>query len=391
MNGYVPAAVVIVALFAAAAFVCIDSDGSDADTTYTVTGLVTDGNTTPGGVSGVEVTIATTSDSESSTTDSNGAFSVTGLTANTDLSIKFYTSGMAVTYAGSIFTAKGDGTYALNLSGLTPVGGVYDISAYTVTMKEISLSMYLMEMGSEGNTAVSGASVTLKSSAFNYSETVTTESDGLFTFKPCSLYNLELSVDAGAKGYTILTDLLFFGSATGDGNLLMNIKGSNTSLGIHGYEFTYTTSTEGVREYVLDSSYPILVATSTGTVDVTVCDSSGNTLQGATVTLYSTDSSDKYIEETDENGVASIPGVVIGVYDISVEVGGFKEYEDQLTVTKGDNNTLSVDMISRTEQDFFGMNFSHFMMILGVAVGVFLMIFSYLMFSGHLRPRLEEE
>ncbi len=386
MNGYATAAAIIAAVFFAAAFVCV-MPGSDADVTYSVEGMVQDsgGN----GIEGVRVTISSHPD----TTAADGSFKIMGLESVADLTATFYIQGMAVTNVPTMFTDNKDGTYDLNLSDLPhDADNNYDITATPIAMTKISFTAYLMELNSDGNTPLAGTKLNLSADTLT-SDVLSTVTgvDGKFTFTPCSLYNLTLSIDPeDKKGYSILSDLLYFGTSTQDGSLVFSIKGVNTSLGINNYEFQ-STVVDGVRSYTLPESFPILVAGSTGTVSFKVYDSNGNTLQGATVTLTSVDSSDKYIEESKENGVATFTNVVIGDYEVEIKVGGFEEYESTTHVTKGLNDGKNVEMSVKEEQDFFGMNFSHFMMIIGVVIGVILVVVSYLMFSGHLKPRLEEE
>ena len=395
MNRYVPVTVILATVMLAASFAYALSDESDAAaTTCTIEGTVTD--TSSGAIEGLAVKITSGTTTYAGTVDDT-TYSVSGIPAEDDLdslTITFFKLGMTVSSIPSgYYKDNEDGSYTLKLDGVTPVtsGSVdtYDITSESVIMTETTFSAYLMIEDSSGNTPLSRIAIPLSNSISGYSETVMTGTDGSFTFHPSTLYNLRLSANASEQGYSFLGGL-YFATAVSDDVIVFNLKGSNPDLGIPSYEIKSELK-DGVKQYSLTEDYPFLVGYSTGLIRITVTDNGGNTLQGVSVRLNSDDSSQKYIEDTDENGVAEFSNVRIGKYEVNVKVGGFEEYTSQVDISKGTNPSQTMELSSKKEQDFFGMNFSHFMMILGVAIGLILVLISFLMYSGRLKSRLEED
>ena len=395
MNRYVPVTVILATVMLAASFAYALSDESDAAaTTCTIEGTVTD--TSSEAIDGLAVKITSGTTTYAGTVDDT-TYSVSGIPAEDDLdslTITFFKLGMTVSSIPSgYYKDNEDGSYTLKLDGVTPVtsGSVdtYDITSESVIMTETTFSAYLMIEDSSGNLPLSRMAITLSNSISGYSETVMTGTDGSFTFHPSTLYNLRLSANASEQGYSFLGGL-YFATAVSDDVIVFNLKGSNPDLGIPSYEIKSELK-DGVKQYSLTEDYPFLVGYSTGLIRITVTDNGGNTLQGVSVRLNSDDSSQKYIEDTDENGVAEFSNVRIGKYEVNVKVGGFEEYTSQVDISKGTNPSQTMELSSKKEQDFFGMNFSHFMMILGVAIGLILVLISFLMYSGRLKSRLEED
>ena len=395
MNRYVPVTVILATVMLAASFAYALSDESDAAaTTCTIEGTVTD--TSSEAIEGLAVKITSGTTTYAGTVDDT-TYSVSGIPAEDDLdslTITFFKLGMTVsTIPSGYYKDNEDGSYTLKLDGVTPVtsGSVdtYDITSESVIMTETTFSAYLMIEDSSGNLPLSRMAITLSNSISGYSETVMTGTDGSFTFHPSTLYNLRLSANASEQGYSFLGGL-YFATAVSDDVIVFNLKGSNPDLGIPSYEIKSELK-DGVKQYSLTEDYPFLVGYSTGLIRITVTDNGGNTLQGVSVRLNSDDSSQKYIEDTDENGVAEFSNVRIGKYEVNVKVGGFEEYTSQVDISKGTNPSQTMELSSKKEQDFFGMNFSHFMMILGVAIGLILVLISFLMYSGRLKSRLEED
>ena len=395
MNRCIPVAAVLTVVIFTALFACFHSDGSDAsDETVTIKGTVTDSSSEA--LTGVVVKITSGTTTYTGTV-SETTFTVSDIPASDEFAsptITFYCSGMAVSTAYPTYYINSEnGGYTLNLDAVVPSvsAGIktYDFTDHAVVMAPMTFSAYLMIEDSSGNLPLSDFSVTLSNSTIGYSETSTTDAHGLFIFHPPTPYNLKLIANTTDQGYSFLGGL-YFAKEISDDVVLFNLKGSNPDLGIPAYEIASTVE-EGVKKYALDTDYPFLVGYSTGIIKVTVTDASGNTLQGVSVRLNSSNSSQKYIEDTDENGVAEFSNIKIGKYDVTVKVGGFEEYNTQVDISKGTNPPISMNLSSRAEQDFFGMNFSHFMMILGVAIGLILVVLSFLMYSGRLKPRLEED
>jgi len=395
MNRYVPVAAVLAAVVFAASFACFLSDGSDAaDETVTIKGTVTDSSSEA--LTGVTVKIISGTTIHAATIDGT-TYTVTNIPATEDLdalTIMFLCENMAVSSAPTDYYKDNEnGRYTLLLDTATQStsGNVttFDLTDLPVTMIQMTFSAYLMVEDSSGNLPLPDVVITLSNSLLEYSESTTTDANGNFMFHPPSQYNLKLVAELYDQGYAFLGGL-YFAKDISDDTIIFNLKGSNPDLGIPSYEIKADAG-EGYKHYTISADYPFLVGYSTGILKITVTDSAGNTLQGVSVRLNSSDSSQKYIEDTDENGVAEFTNVKTGAYNMTIKVGGFEEYETNLNIQKGDNTPITTNLSSRAEQDFFGMNFGHFMMILGVAIGLVLVILSFLMYSGHLKSRLEED
>ena len=378
----VPLAMIAAVMMAAIALVPVISDESDAAGTD-ITGTVKEG-TSP--LAGVIVSVTLGSTVMSATTANDGTFTIAEFPATTgNATVTFEIEGKMVD-TGSLPASLTDartGGFTLNLASSAGVIG-------DVLMMNASLSGYLMMQGTGENEPLTNVPVTISNSLMkNVKTTGTTDSEGKFVIPIMTTCDLSLMIDL--EGY-YPSNGLFFMTFNDSGAVTFSLSGSAPDLGIASYSIPYVDSAGG-RVYELSDDYPIIMSTATGTVTGIVKDSDGQALQRAEVTLTSVNTpSLSFTATTDDAGKFSIDSVVTGEYKMTVEVPGFKDYTaDGISIIKGQNPELSATMTSVSPQDFFGMSPSHFMMILGVFIGIILMIASYLIYSGHVRPKLEDE
>ena len=386
MKRFVPVAVMMAALVLTVTLFSAVSDDSNA-AGITVEGRIVDDQSAA--LEGVKVTITSGTSNLSDTTDSAGKFSIANVPSTTGLTIAIDWSEGIVLSAPAYMSDNKNGSYSLNVSTAPNTDDVYDIG--DITMMKATFTAFLMELDTSGNVPIANTAVTVTNSVIGSSASGTTDSAGKFTVALSSIYNLSLSFDI--EGY-YPTPGLFFMQFTSTGTVDFSLTGgSNTDLGIPSYSIPYEDSADHVREYSLVSAYPIVLSRSTGTVTSYVYDSEGVALQRAEISLTSlTNSSLTYSGETDGNGKFTIENVVTGEYRMTVKVPGYKEYKySEVGIVKGTNTLANTVMTSQSEQTFFGMSPSHFMMLLGVGIGIILMLTSYLIYSGHLRPKLDDE
>jgi len=385
MKRFVPVAVMMAALMLTVTLFSAVSDDSDA-AGITIEGRIVDDQSA--NVPGVKVTITSGTSVLSDTTDAAGEFSIAGVPSTTGLTIVINWSEGIVLSAPSYMSDNKNGSYSLNVSTAPSSGDVYTIG--DITMIKATFTAYLMELDTSGNLPIADTTVTVSNSVIGSEASGTTDADGKFTVALSSIYNLSLSFDI--EGYYPTTGL-FFMKFTSTGTVDFSLSGgSNADLGIPSYSIPYEDSATHVRAYSLASSYPLVLSRSTGTVTSFVYNSDGVALQRAEISLTSlTNSSLTYSGVTDGNGKFTIENVVTGDYRMTVKVPGYKELKDSdVSIVKGTNALTNTVLTSQSEQTFFGMSPSHFMMLLGVTIGIILMLTSYLIYSGHLRPKLDD-
>jgi hypothetical protein len=87
----------------------------------------------------------------------------------------------------------------------------------------------------------------------------------------------------------------------------------------------------------------IAAAQGTATIRGTVTDASGGVLPGATVTITNTGTKDSRTATTDDRGGYTFPALFNGVYELKVELEGFKTHDAKnITLSPNDNRGLDV-------------------------------------------------
>ena len=248
--------------------------------TGSISGMVTD-SATNSPISGATVSIVGTSLSAS--TDSTGGYAILQVpvgTHNLAITSSGYTGG-----SGSV-TVTADTTSTMNFS-LTPV------SMPGETNRVIGVVLD----SSTGN-MVSGATLTLSNNL-----TVTTQSSGAFQFSNVPVGSYALTVNA--QGYNEYTD--------SDVEVTVGLP---TSLRI---------SLEPVAQPAM--------------VQVTVTDSNGSPISGATVTL------DGNTVTTDTNGMSTFNNVVAGTYTASATATGYESGTASVTATAGQPSDTTIALV----------------------------------------------
>jgi len=268
-----------------------DGFGSNTVTylqTQTISGTVTDadGNVVSGATVDVDVEEGWTNEYDAAeiTTDSNGDYTVTVPATNDVYTLDVSEDG----YTSTVIDADVSGGDTTASASLETASYTYD-----ATVED-----------SSGN-ALEGATVELLDGSGNVVSSGTTASDGTISLSaPSGTYDVEVSAD----GYD---------SASGSADL--------STSGASG-TFTLSEST-----YVLDG---------------TVTDASGNAIEGANVTLV--DSSGNTVKEasTASDGTYSISGVKSG--DYTVEVSGVEDYEDASKDVTVDSATTTDFSLAKT-------------------------------------------
>ena len=84
---------------------------------------------------------------------------------------------------------------------------------------------------------------------------------------------------------------------------------------------------------------------------------------------------------TDKNGTLTIHNVRTGTYIVSANVGGFESFESEpVEIMKGSNPLPLIVLEQIEERSFFGMNLSHFLMVLGIAACVIMVTMATALF-----------
>jgi hypothetical protein len=98
------------------------------------------------------------------------------------------------------------------------------------------------------------------------------------------------------------------------------------------------------REYLLlfaigiTGVQPVLAQLGSATISGSVSDSTGGTVAGATVTVVNADTSFKRVTTTNSVGQYSVPGLTPGAYNLSVELQGFKKFQQTGMTLQVDQN-----------------------------------------------------
>ncbi len=101
-------------------------------------------------------------------------------------------------------------------------------------------------------------------------------------------------------------------------------------------------------------------------------------LRNAMITLEDKDSSQEFSGETQSDGKYTFTNLPYGIYRIKVSCNGYQSVTED-NVTFNGQTTHSVTMVEKEIPTFYGMTTYHALMMLGVAVGLILVLISYIM------------
>lgn len=139
-----------------------------------------------------------------------------------------------------------------------------------------------------------------------------------------------------------------------------------------------------------DARHYILLGSAETPVFITVT-GANNKLQRASVTMTNLDSGDSYLGGTDTQGSVEFMKVQIGTYSVDVECNGFKDYSTIIEITRNSSNNFTLELTENGSSTIFGMVSYHFMMFIGVVLGLIFVLTGYLLCIKAWRPKLDSE
>lgn len=163
------------------------------------------------------------------------------------------------------------------------------------------------------------------------------------------------------------------------------------------YRLSITTwsasSEDNVRECLITSSTAdglncFTMATTTGTVTVYV-NYGGQGVRGANIEI-STDDGRSIHGKTDGSGGCTISGLTIGAYTIKVSADGFESEKKDIVVTKGTATSI-FEMTEKTHTTYLGMDLVHFLMFIGIILGLSLALCARILYHRVGRTKIDEE
>ncbi len=222
---------------------------------------------------------------------------------------------------------------------------------------------YVVSTEPEGNIPLVGVEVTIIYNNITsplYSDT--TDSNGEFSVEVP--YNTNLQIKFTLNGYTLRSC-------------------PNITEGTSGYyvlDLTGITPIDDVYSITSDASglQPAIMSQSSAMVKGTIS-YSGGYVQGATVTMVSTDGSIEYETKTNSKGVFTFEECESGTYKMTITCGGFETYgPETITITEGINE-YNATLISKENQQFFGLDLIHLMMIFGILFGILISLTMFIL------------
>ena len=163
------------------------------------------------------------------------------------------------------------------------------------------------------------------------------------------------------------------------------------------YRLSITTwsasSEDNVRECLITSSTAdglncFTMATTTGTVTVYV-NYGGQGVRGANIEI-SADDGRSIHGKTDGSGGCTISGLTIGAYTIKVSADGFESEKKDIVVTKGTATSI-FEMTEKTHTTYLGMDLVHFLMFIGIILGLSLALCARILYHRVGRTKIDEE
>lgn len=221
---------------------------------------------------------------------------------------------------------------------------------------------YVVSTEPEGNIPLANVEVTVIYNITGTTYVDSTDSNGKFSVEVP--YNTNLQIKFALNGYTLRSC-------------------PNITEGTSGYyvlDLTGITPIDNVYSITSDASglQPAIMSQSSATVKGTVS-YSGGYVQGATVTLLSTDGSIEYETKTNSKGVFTFEECESGTYKMTITCGGFETYgPETITITEGINE-YNETLTSKENQQFFGLDLIHLMMFFGVLFGILISLTMFIL------------
>lgn len=245
---------------------------------------------------------------------------------------------------------------------------------------------YVNEEFSSGNIGLKGAVVTI------YDETG--DPLGVCTTSSADAGRFKIDFDSIPKMYIGFSlaeyDLRSISSYASEIDTIPVATGTAYRLSIT----TWSASSEdNVRECLITSSTAdglncFTMATTTGTVTVYV-NYGGQGVRGANIEI-SADDGRSIHGKTDGSGGCTISGLTIGAYTIKVSADGFESEKKDIVVTKGTATSI-FEMTEKTHATYLGMDLVHFLMFIGIILGLSLALCARILYHRVGRTKIDEE
>lgn len=222
---------------------------------------------------------------------------------------------------------------------------------------------YIVSTEPEGNIPLAGVEVSLIYN--NITSTIvtdTTDSNGKFSI-PIQ-YNTDLQIKFTLSGYT-LRSCPNITEGTSEYYIL-----DLTNVTPIDNAYTITSTADGLQPAIMSQSS----ATVKGTISY-----SGGYVQGATITMVSTDGSIEYETKTNSKGVFTFEECESGTYKITITCGGFETYGPELITLSEGITEYNATLVSKENQQFFGMDLIHLMMFFGVLFGILISLIVFIL------------
>lgn len=222
---------------------------------------------------------------------------------------------------------------------------------------------YIVSTEPEGNIPLAGVEVSLIYN--NITSTIvtdTTDSNGKFSI-PIQ-YNTDLQIKFTLSGYT-LRSCPNITEGTSEYYIL-----DLTNVTPIDNAYTITSTADGLQPAIMSQSS----ATVKGTISY-----SGGYVQGATITMVSTDRSIEYETKTNSKGVFTFEECESGTYKITITCGGFETYGPELITLSEGITEYNATLVSKENQQFFGMDLIHLMMFFGVLFGILISLIVFIL------------
>lgn len=220
---------------------------------------------------------------------------------------------------------------------------------------------YVVSTEPEGNIPLAGVQVDV---IYNNTTTVTDTTDSNGEFSIPIQYNTDLQIKFTLSGYTLRSC-------------------PNITEGTSGYyilDLTNVTPVSNVYNITstADGLQPAIMSQSSATVKGTIS-YSGGYVQGATITMVSTDGSIEYETKTNSKGVFTFEECESGTYKITITCGGFETYGPELITLSEGITEYNATLVSKENQQFFGMDLIHLMMFFGVLFGILISLIVFIL------------
>ena len=260
-----------------------------------------------------------------------------------------------------------------------------DAASTTTTYR---ITGYVNEEFSSGNIGLKGAVVTIYDETGDVLGVCTTSSADAGRFK---IDFDRIPVSKMYIGFSLAEyDLRSISSYASEIDTITVATGTAYRLSIT----TWSASSEdNVRECLITSSTAdglncFTMATTTGTVTVYV-NYGGQGVRGANIEI-SADDGRSIHGKTDGSGGCTISGLTIGAYTIKVSADGFESEKKDIVVTKSTATSI-FEMTEKTHATYLGMDLVHFLMFIGIILGLSLALCARILYHRVGRTKIDEE